>query len=171
MAALAALAATAPAHGGTQVTFSHTQPLVVTRPDGAEMDPLYDGWSLLREARRVPIDLGIELWAREVASMVHRVVAAISVHTATMEVEESPLMAKLRGDSDDARAVQEQVSEHHQLARASDEILATLEDPKLDNGQVLAVAERLIELEIALARHLNRLHEIFGKQPWHAAPR
>ena len=153
------------------MTFSHTQPLVVTRPDGAEMDPLYDAWSLLREARRVPIDLGIELWAREVASMIHRVVAAISVHTTSMEAEESPLMAKLRGETDDARAVQAQVSEHHQLSVATDEILATLEDSDLDNGQVLGVAERLIELEIALARHLNRLHEIFGRQPWHAPAR
>jgi hypothetical protein len=153
------------------MTFSHTQPLVVTRPDGAEMDPLYDAWSLLREARRVPIDLGIELWAREVASMVHRVVAAISVHTASMEAEESPLMAKLRDEPDDARAVQAEVSEHHQLSAATDEILATLEDPHLDNGQVLGIAERLIELEIALARHLNRLHEIFGRQPWHAPAR
>lgn len=153
------------------MTFSHTQPLVVTRPDGAEMDPLYDAWSLLREARRVPIDLGIELWAREVASMIHRVVAAISVHTTSMEAEESPLMAKLRGEPDDARAVQAQVSEHHQLATATDEILAVLEDSAMDNGQVLGVAERLIELEIALARHLNRLHEIFGRQPWHAPAR
>jgi hypothetical protein len=153
------------------MTFSHTQPLVVTRADGAEMDPLYDAWSLLREARRVPIDLGVEFWAREVASMVHRVVGAISVHTASMEADESPLMARLRGDGDDARAVQEQVSEHHQLATATDEILAALEHRGMDNGQVLAVAERLIELEIALARHLNRLHEIFGRQPWHAASR
>ncbi|MEX0783986.1 MAG: hypothetical protein WD557_15200 [Dehalococcoidia bacterium] len=150
------------------MTFSHTQPLVVTRPDGAEMDPLYDAWSMLREARRVPIDLGIDFWAREVAAMVHKVVAAISVHTDVMEAEDSPLMQRLRTDPEDARAVQDQVAEHHQLMSTTSEILASLEDPGLDNGQVLAVAERLIELEIALARHLNRLHEIFGRQPWHS---
>jgi hypothetical protein len=150
------------------VTFSNTQPLVVSRPDGAEIDPLYDAWSLLREARRVPIDLGIEAWARDVAAMMHRVVSAISVHTRAMEAEESPLLDHLRLSPDGARAVQTQVSEHHQLAAATAEILASLEADSMDRGEVLAVAERLIELEIALARHLNRLHEIFGRQPWHA---
>src|SRR5688572_6596653 len=97
------------------MTFSHTQPLVVSRPDGAEMDPLYDAWSLLREARRVPIDLGIDFWAREVASMLHRVVAAIALHTRAMEGDESPLMLRVNGDADVARTIQEQIGEHSQL--------------------------------------------------------
>ncbi len=149
------------------MTFSNTQPLVVSRPDGAEVDPLYDAWSLLREARRVPIDLGIEAWARDVAAMMHRVVAAIAVHTRAMEAEDSPLMEQLRQNPEDARAVQDEVSEHAKLSAATSEILGTLEKGRIERSGVLAVAERLIELEIALARHLNRLHEIFGRQPWH----
>jgi hypothetical protein len=150
------------------MTFSNTQPLVVSRPDGAEIDPLYDAWSLLREARRVPIDLGIEAWARQVAAMMHRVVTAISVHTEAMEAEGSPLLEQARLNAHDARAVQDEVSEHQKLAAATAEVLASLEQRGIDRGEVLAVAERLIELEIAVARHLNRLHEIFGRQPWHA---
>jgi hypothetical protein len=149
------------------MTFSNTQPLVVGRPDGAEIDPLYDAWSLLREARRVPIDVGIEAWAHNVATMMHRVVAAIAVHTEAMESAESPLMERIRANPDEARAIQTQVSEHHQLTAATSAITASLQGGGLDRGEVLAVAERLIELEIAVARHLNRLHEFLGRQPWH----
>lgn len=153
------------------MTFSHTQPLVLANDGDAELDPLYEAWSVVREARRVPVDLGIDIWAREIRAMLERVEAAVSAHIDTMEADDSPLMARLRSDPEDSRAVQEQVAEHARLTAAAAETLHALDRPELGNGEVVAVAERLIELEIALARHLNRLHEIFGRQPWHAPTR
>jgi glutathione S-transferase len=131
------------------------------------MDPLYEAWSLLREARRVPIDMGIEFWAREVAAMMHRVCAAIAQHAEAMEGDGSPLLQRTGGDAETARGIQEELAEHQQLASATAEVLATLESSPIDRGVVFVLAERLIELEIAVARHLNRLHELLGRQPWH----
>jgi hypothetical protein len=137
------------------MTYSHTHPLVIATRGELQVDPLYEAWSLVVAARRVPFEVAqASAWVSEVRSCLSQALRGIRLHANAME----SLGSKLRDWSE----------EHDSLSDAASEILADLNRTQASaRGAVIALGDRLIDLEIAMARHLNRLHSSAGHE---AAP-
>lgn len=136
------------------MTYSNTHPLVIATRGEPQIDPLYEAWRMVVAARRVPFDVTqASSWVGEVRDCLSRALRGIRLHAAAMES---------RGTR-----IPDEVEEHETLSEAASNLLAELNrTPASARGAVIALGDRLIDLEIAMARHLNRLHGLAGQEAW-----
>ncbi|HEX6032024.1 MAG TPA: hypothetical protein VFY90_11385 [Tepidiformaceae bacterium] len=134
------------------MTYSHTQPLIIPTRGEPQVDPLYDAWRLVVAARRVPFDIAEgSAWVADVRDCLSGALRGIRLHGAATESRGSRL--------------KDHAEEHEALSETASQLLAELNrTPASARGAVIALGERLIDLEIAMARHLNRLHAVLGRE-------
>ncbi len=148
------------------MSFSRIAPLSIqaTLSHGeAGRDPLFDAWEALREARAEPFDRGDPgRWQERFTDSVARAGAAIRDHVQEVEGERSPLRWAARATAG-GQAVMRQFAEHVPLRQKVDKVLADLRALRtVALPRVIDLSEQVVELEIAVARHHNRLREILG---------
>lgn len=138
------------------MSFSHTAPLKIDvgQPlaDGPG-DPLFEAWECIRRARGVPFAFADHaFWRTSVAGRLADARLALGAHIAGLEsgrwwrrLLTPPALAR-------------DLAEHPRLCAAIDRIEeAVAANPASGLADFLTVSDLLIEMEIALARHSNRL--------------
>ncbi|MCL4230484.1 MAG: hypothetical protein KJ053_02785 [Dehalococcoidia bacterium] len=148
------------------MSFSRIVPLPVGGParvGEAGRDPLFDAWEALKEARAVPFDTrNPGFWQERFTVAVARAASAIRDHVYEVEGERSPLewafKARVSG-----QVMMRQFAEHLPLKQRIDRVLRDLRALRTAAlPRVIDFSEQIVELEIAVARHHNRLREILS---------
>lgn len=146
------------------MTYSNTIPLPTDAETG-NPDPLYQAWLLLKEARAVAFDAREpHAWRTTSLALIRRAHAAAVEHAMHEEGPGSPVAWLASRGGVTGGLLRAQVAEHASLLEA----LATLEHDIDRTGTpplslVVDVSERVVELEIAVARHQNRLGSLLTR--------
>lgn len=148
------------------MSFSRIAPLSLRATPAQEeagSDPLFEAWEALKKARAEPFDTrNPGHWLERFTDSVARAAAAIRDHVQEVEGERSPLRWAARATAG-GQAVMRQFTEHAPLNQKVDGVLADLRALRtVALPRVIDLNEQVVELEIAVARHHNRLREILG---------
>lgn len=135
------------------------------QPDGSVFslkDPLAEARDLLRQAARLPFHAHEPLsWQTAFRQAVTGARAAIRHHIWSAELPDSPLN---RAESLEPRLlpkVDQQREEHERFAAKADALVAVASEPgEVDIWKMIDLSEQAVLLEMALARHHNRLTQI-----------
>lgn len=122
-------------------------------------DPLPEAWALLQRVRAVNFDANEPAqWLKEVRTLAAAARQAISAHVLYAEREASlpKQIASLAGTA--GESARSYLAEHAPLLRDAGEFLALCSTERLDDvSLVVRVTESAVRLEMAVARHRNRL--------------
>lgn len=122
-------------------------------------DPLPEAWVLLQRVRAVAFDANdAARWLKQVRTLAAAAQQAISDHILFAERESSlpKLLASATGAT--GESARSYLTEHGPLLRDAAEFLALCSIEQLDDvSLVVRVTESAVRLEMAVARHRNRL--------------
>ena len=133
---------------------AHGHPDIQSGEHGA-LDRAWEALVALRE-----LDLradGLDAWAAAVSEQAKVVAGALLEHVKGAEAPNGALKRLARGHNGQAQMAQAQQQEHRQLALAADRLLRATVGLKGGVASALEITEDAIQLEIAVARHRNRL--------------
>ncbi|MBE7518593.1 MAG: hypothetical protein HS107_05045 [Thermoflexaceae bacterium] len=148
------------------MSFSRIVPLAVdvpASPGDAGRDPLFDRWEALKEARAVPFDSRNPAhWQERFTVAVARAASALRDHVYQVEGERTPLEWALKARVG-GQVMVRQFAEHLPLKQKVERVLSELRALRMAGlPRVIDLSEQIVELEIAVARHHNRLREILN---------
>lgn len=148
------------------MSFSRIVPLAVdvpASPGDAGRDPLFDAWEALKEARAVPFDSRNPAhWQERFTVAVARAASALRDHVYQVEGERTPLEWALKARVG-GQVMMRQFAEHLPLKQKVERVLSELRALRTAAlPRVIDLSEQIVELEIAVARHHNRLREILN---------
>lgn len=125
----------------------------------AANDPIQDARDLLRQAARLPFAAGHpRQWSTRFVRHVAAARTALRQHIARTMSPDSPMSLLEIEEPRLHSALERQREEHLALARQADELYAEANtNPDADIWRMIDLGERAIMLEMALARHHNRL--------------
>jgi hypothetical protein len=133
-----------------------------SRPEAAPFafkDPLADGREKLRQAARLPFHAAKpNSWQQSFRELVLDARADIRRHVWLAGLPDSPLNKVEEAEPRLSHQVETQRSEHDLFAANIDELVSSADEPgPVDIWRMIELGERAILLEMALARHHNRL--------------
>lgn len=122
-------------------------------------DPIQDARDLLRQAARLPFAAGHpRQWSTRFVRHIGGARTALRQHIARTLRPDSPMSMLEAEEPRLHAALERQREEHLTLARQADELYAEASvNPDVDIWRMIDLGERAIMLEMALARHHNRL--------------
>ena len=128
------------------------------RPASAN-DPIQDARDLLRQAARLPFAAGHpRQWSTRFVRHIAGARTALRQHISRTMRPDSPMSMLEIEEPRLHAALERQREEHFALARQADELYAEANtNPDADIWRMIDLGERAIMLEMALARHHNRL--------------
>ena len=138
------------------------------RPDGTPIrfrDPIADAREKLRQAARLPFHAARpNSWQSSFRQLVNDARADLRRHIWMASLPDSQLN---RAEAEEPRlhsSVEKQRAEHDVFSENIDELVAASSDPApVDIWKMIELGERAILLEMALARHHNRLSQILSE--------
>jgi hypothetical protein len=118
---------------------------------GIQANALRVAWDAMRRARALPFESArSEPWQQAFAALVAQAGNAIRVHVRSMDCEDAAARAPGRWG--------EHLAEHPELLAAADLLVRSASEPgPVALDRLVDLCERTVELEIAVARHGNRL--------------
>jgi hypothetical protein len=125
-------------------------------------DPIGDARTLLRKAAHLPFVASSPLaWSSRFAQLVADARTSVRQHISRATRSDSPMAQIERSEPRLAAAIERQRLEHVELARQAEELYAEVSVPgAVDIWRMIELGERAILLEMALARHHNRLAQL-----------
>jgi hypothetical protein len=122
-------------------------------------DPIAEARELLRQAARVPFAASQPMaWHSRFRALVLRAQAALARHVVSSQVPGSPLSEVERPEPRLQPVIDRQREEHEALVRQAADLIAGVGEPsEVDIWRMIDLGEKAILLEMALARHHNRL--------------
>lgn len=140
---------------GAKATPGATAPRTSSPAD----DPIQDARDILRQAARLPFAAGHpRQWSTRFIRHVGDARSALRHHIARTLRPDSPIRQLEAEEPRLHSALERQREEHLTLARQADELYAEASaNPDVDIWRMIDLGERAIMLEMALARHHNRL--------------
>ena len=135
------------------------------RPDGSAItfrDPIAEAREKLRQAARLPFHATRpNAWQESFQAHILDARSDLRRHIWLSNVEGSPLSRVEEEESRLRNQVETQRREHDQFAEAIDELVAAAAEPgPADIWRMIELGERAILLEMAIARHHNRLMQL-----------
>jgi len=128
-------------------------------------DALYDAWKAIREARHVPWDADhAALWRAEFARNLAIGFERFSAHVRLSEAPGSALRS-LASQHASSGWLRSQFADDEELLGQLQQLLAEVEQvahPEIEH--VVQFSEEAVMLEMKLAMHQNRLHELLEQQ-------
>ncbi len=149
----------------TSASTSYSGTFAPLQPDGSVFtirDPLADARDLLRQAARLPFHANQpQAWQAAFRRAVTEARSAIRHHIWSAELPDSPLNRAEMLEPRLLPKVDQQREEHEQFARKADALVAEASAPgDVDIWKMIELSEQAILLEMALARHHNRLTQL-----------
>ncbi len=135
-------------------TASHTEVSVA--------DPIADARTLLRKAAHLPFAASHPFaWSSRFSQLVADARTSVRQHISRATRADSPMSQIERDEPRLAAAIERQRQEHDYLARQIEDLYAEVSVAgAVDIWRMIELGERAILLEMALARHHNRLAQI-----------
>ena len=135
------------------------------RPDGSPItfrDPIADAREKLRQAARLPFHASKpHSWQESFSALVVDSRSALRRHIWLANLKDSPLNLAEEQEPRLRPHVDSQRKQHDELADAIDELVgAAAEAVTVDIWRMIELGERAILLEMAIARHHNRLMQL-----------
>jgi hypothetical protein len=125
----------------------------------APTDPIGDARELLRRAARLPFAANYPLaWSSKFAQLIGDARSSVRQHIARATRPDSPMAQIEREEPRLHAAIERQRAEHTELARQMEDLHAEVSIVgDVDIWRMIELGEQAILLEMALARHHNRL--------------
>jgi hypothetical protein len=122
-------------------------------------DPLAEARDLLRSAARLPfVASHPETWLAKFSHQAEMARSAVRQHILKSARPDSPMNELARDEPRLQAVIDKQRAEHAQLVRQAELLCAEAqESPNVDIWRMIDLGEKAILLEMALARHHNRL--------------
>jgi hypothetical protein len=153
------------------MSFSRIDPQIVdleaaTTGSSELTGPLVAAWSRLAAARGEPLSgANVEAWVASLRSAATDAIRAIRAHIGAAERPDS-WPRRIRGRRERPHVVEAQAEEHRQLLREAEQLEAMAREARAAGpGLGIRLSEQSVLLEIALARHVNRLGAMLAARP------
>jgi hypothetical protein len=135
------------------------------RPDGSTItfrDPIADAREKLRQAARLPFHAATpHSWQESFQALIVDARAALRRHIWLAGLKDSPLNIAEMEEPRLRPHAEQQRKEHDQFAEHIDDLVAVASEPgPADIWRMIELGERAILLEMAIARHHNRLMQL-----------
>lgn len=159
------------------MSYSRTSPVLLqtmANPDApGRHDSLFGAWQSLRRAREVPYDAAnAPAWHEE---FTYRVAAAshlITLHVGDSEAVDSVVRRLAASSQQSALTVAQLFDDHSALAADADRLLTSARTATtIDVVRLVELTELTVVLEMAVARHLNRLRAFLEDHSNHGLAR
>jgi hypothetical protein len=139
--------------------YSGTFTPTLERETQGARDAIADARELLRQAARVPFAASKPMaWHSRFSEFVLVARRDIARHIVTSQIPGSPMSEVERTEPRLQPVIDRQREEHEALVREADELVAGVGEPaEVDIWRMIELGEKAILLEMALARHHNRL--------------
>jgi hypothetical protein len=128
---------------------------------GAFRDPLAEARDKLRQAARLPFHAARpNSWQESFRQLTRDARADVRRHIWMASLPDSPLRMAERAEPRLGARIRQEREDHDLFAERLDELLEAADGPAPDIWKMIELGEQAILLEMALARHHNRLSQL-----------